>query len=57
MRRRDALLATAVAAAIVAAVGYATGQWRSGALLGSSAGGVLAFLEHLRAERGRLMRR
>ncbi len=57
MRKRDAILATAVGAAIVAAVGYTTGQWRAGALLGGSTGGALGLLESLRAERGRLLRR
>jgi hypothetical protein len=56
MRKRDVVLSTALGAAVTAAIGYTTGQWRAGAFVGSGLGVMLAFLEHMRDERKELTR-
>jgi hypothetical protein len=57
MSKRNAIVATAVGAAIAAAVGITTGRWGAGAFLGGSAGAATGFLEALRVERARFLRR
>ena len=54
MRRRDLLMTTAVGAAVTAAIGAGTGQWRAGAFVGGGVGLLLGFLEHLRDQRREL---
>jgi hypothetical protein len=57
MSKRNAIVATAVGAAIAAAVGITTGRWGAGVFLGGSAGAATGFLEALRVERARFLRR